>query len=123
MFVLKIRTFDEKREKKRAKNSWLLNHTLDTQKLLLNTYYYYYYYYYEYYTTKKFSTKLLTGFTLAPIHLHRSSFPSERPQTVDGFFLPFHVSIVSKRNHGAAERRNASDNIGVVQTLFISQKE
>ena len=94
-------------------------------------YYYYlllllrilYYYYYEYYTTKKFSTKLLTGFTLAPIHLHRSSFPSERPQTVDGFFLPFHVSIVSKRNHGAAERRNASDNIGVVQTLFISQKE
>ena len=119
MFVLKIRTFDEKREKKRAKNSWLVkSHTWHTHAITST-----YYYYYEYYTTKKFSTKLLTGFTLAPIHLHRSSFPSERPQTVDGFFLPFHVSIVSKRNHGAAERRNASDNIGVVQTLFISQKE
>ena len=95
----------------------LTHKTITKYLLLLN-----YYYYYECYT-KKFSPKLLTGFTLAPIHLHRSSFPSERPQTVDGFFLPFHVSIVSKRNHGAAERRNASDNVGVVQTLFISQKE
>ena len=42
---------------------------------------------------------------------------------MDRFFLPSDVAIVSKGNHSATKGRHASDDVGIVQTFFVLQKE